>query len=115
MVTSFTRIVVVLSLLRAALGTQTAPPNAVLVSLALFLTAFVMAPVFSTAYDTAVQPLIAGQIQPQEAFERGQVPFRTFMLEACAGEGPAAVHGPRERDRGLARRGEPAGRWCPPS
>jgi flagellar biosynthetic protein FliP len=81
MVTSFTRIVVVLSLLRAALGTQTAPPNAVLVSLALFLTAFVMAPVFSTAYDTAIQPLVAGQIQPQEAFERGQVPFRAFMLK----------------------------------
>jgi flagellar biosynthetic protein FliP len=81
MVTSFTRIVVVLSLLRAALGTQTAPPNSVLVSLALFLTAFIMAPVFTQAYNDAVQPLIAGQIQPQEAFERATPPFRTFMLK----------------------------------
>ena len=80
MVTSFTRIVVVLSLLRSALGTQTAPPNSVLVSLALFLTAFIMTPVFTQAYNTAVQPLIAGQIQPQEAFERATPPFRTFML-----------------------------------
>lgn len=80
MVTSFTRIVVVLSLLRSALGTQTAPPNMVMVSLALFLTAFVMAPTFQTAYDNAVQPLVAGTIEPQEAFERGSAPFRTFML-----------------------------------
>ncbi len=81
MVTSFTRIVVVLSLLRAALGTQTAPPNTVLVSLALFLTAFIMAPVFTTAYNQAVTPMIAGEITPQEAFDRATPPFRTFMLE----------------------------------
>jgi flagellar biosynthetic protein FliP len=81
MVTSFTRIVVVLSLLRTAIGLQTAPPNAVVVSLALFLTAFVMGPAFQTAYSQAVQPLVAGQIQPQEAFERGAVPFRGFMLK----------------------------------
>src|SRR5262249_34521570 len=81
MVTSFTRIVVVLSLLRTAIGLQTAPPNAVVVSLALFLTAFVMGPAFQTAYQQAVQPMIAGQIQPQEAFERGAVPFRGFMLK----------------------------------
>jgi flagellar biosynthesis protein FliP len=81
MVTSFTRIVVVLSLLRTAIGLQTAPPNAVVVSLALFLTAFVMGPAFQNAYSQAVQPLVAGQIQPQEAFERGAVPFRGFMLK----------------------------------
>jgi flagellar biosynthesis protein FliP len=81
MVTSFTRIVVVLSLLRTAIGLQTAPPNAVIVSLALFLTAFVMGPAFQTAYSQAVQPLVAGQIQPQEAFTRGSVPFRAFMLK----------------------------------
>ena len=81
MVTSFTRIVVVLSLLRTAIGLQTAPPNAVVVSLALFLTAFVMGPAFQTAYSQAVQPLVAGQIQPQEAFARGAVPFRGFMLK----------------------------------
>src|SRR5262245_13056575 len=81
MVTSFTRIVVVLSLLRAALGTQTAPPNSVIISLALFLTAFIMAPVFTTAYNDAITPLVAGQIQPQEAFDRATPPFRTFMLQ----------------------------------
>lgn len=80
MVTSFTRIVVVLSLLRSALGTQTAPPNAVLIGLSLFLTAFVMMPVFTRAYDEGIAPLLAGQIEPQQAFERGSAPFKTFML-----------------------------------
>jgi flagellar biosynthetic protein FliP len=80
MVTSFTRIVVVLSLLRSAIGTQTAPPNAVIVSLALFLTAFVMAPTLREAYTAGVQPLLAGQAQPTQAFERAAGPFRTFML-----------------------------------
>jgi flagellar biosynthetic protein FliP len=68
MMTSFTRIVVVLSLLRTALGTATAPPNAVIVSLALFLTAFVMGPALQNAYDTG-----------EQAFERGSVPLRAFM------------------------------------
>jgi len=81
MVTSFTRIAVVLSLLRSAIGTQTAPPNAVIIGLALFLTGFVMAPTLKEAYRVAVEPLIAGQIQPQEAYNRGIVPFRTFMLQ----------------------------------
>src|SRR3954470_10837096 len=80
MVTFFTRIVVVLSLLRSAIGTQTAPPNAVIVSLALFLTAFVMAPTFTAAYRAGVEPLVAGQIQPTEAFDRASTPFRAFML-----------------------------------
>ena len=79
MMTSFTRIVVVLSLLRTALGTATAPPNAVIVSLALFLTAFIMGPALQTAYDTAVRPLIANEITTQQAFERGAVPLRAFM------------------------------------
>lgn len=80
MVTSFTRIAVVLSLLRSALGTQTAPPNAVIIGLALFLTGFVMAPTLREAYRVGVEPLVAGQIQPQQAYERGVVPFKTFML-----------------------------------
>jgi flagellar biosynthetic protein FliP len=80
MVTAFTRIAVVLSLLRSALGTQTAPPNAVIVGLALFLTGFVMAPTLREAYSVAVAPLVAGQIQPQEAYNRGVVPFKSFML-----------------------------------
>jgi flagellar biosynthesis protein FliP len=79
MMTSFTRIVVVLSLLRTALGTATAPPNAVIVSLALFLTAFVMGPVLQTAYDTGVRPLINNEIGTEQAFERASLPLRAFM------------------------------------
>ena len=81
MVTSFTRIVVVLSLLRTALGTATAPPNSVLISLALFLTGFVMAPAFERAYDTGVRPLITNQISTEQAFGRAAEPFQTFMLK----------------------------------
>ena len=81
MVTSFTRIVVVLSLLRTALGTATAPPNSVLISLALFLTAFVMAPSFERIYDVGLKPLINNQITTEQAFERSSGPLRTFMLK----------------------------------
>ncbi len=81
MVTSFTRIIVVLSLLRTALGTATSPPNAVLSGLALFLTAFIMAPTFEASYRQGVQPLLAGQIREAEAFERTAQPFREFMLK----------------------------------
>jgi len=81
MMTSFTRIVVVLSLLRTALGTGTAPPNAVIVALALFLTAFVMGPAFQNAYDTGVRPLLNNEITTEQAFERAAGPFRTFMLK----------------------------------
>ena len=79
MVTSFTRIVVVLSLLRTAIGLQTAPPNSVMVSLALFLTFFIMQPTLQAAYDQGVAPLLAGQIQVQEAFDKGSVPLHDFM------------------------------------
>lgn len=81
MVTSFTRIVVVLSLLRTALGTATAPPNAVVVSLALFLTVFVMGPAFQQAYDVGLRPLSTGEINAEQAFERSSQPFRAFMLK----------------------------------
>jgi flagellar biosynthetic protein FliP len=81
MVTSFTRIVVVLSLLRTALGTATAPPNAVIVSLALFLTAFVMAPAFQNAYDAGIKPLINNEVTAEQAFARSSEPFRAFMLK----------------------------------
>lgn len=80
MVTSFTRIVVVLAFLRSAIGTQQTPPNTVLVSLALFLTAFVMAPTFETAYEQGIQPLINEQITQAEAFERSMAPVKVFML-----------------------------------
>ena len=80
MVTSFTRIVVALSLLRAALGGQQTPPNMVLVSLAMFLTAFVMAPTFQQAYQDGIAPLMAEQISEVDAFNRTAAPFKTFML-----------------------------------
>jgi flagellar biosynthetic protein FliP len=79
MVTSFTRIVVVLSFVRMALGTQQTPPNQVLISLALFLTLFVMAPTLQQAYDDGIQPLIAGEIDEAEAFSRALRPVRAFM------------------------------------
>lgn len=81
MVTSFTRTVVVLSLLRSAIGLQTAPPNAVMISLALFITAFVMQPVFEAAYKAGVEPLVAGTVEMPEAFEKASGPFRQFMLK----------------------------------
>jgi flagellar biosynthetic protein FliP len=80
MVTSFTRIIVVLSLLRTAIGLQTAPPNSVMVSLALFLTAFIMAPTLQQSYDQGIAPLMAGQIQVNEAFTRSAAPIHKFMM-----------------------------------
>jgi flagellar biosynthetic protein FliP len=80
MVTSFTRIVIVLSFLRQAMGTQQVPPNQVLISLALFLTVFVMAPVGQTVYSEALQPLFAEQITHEDAWKRGIQPVRGFML-----------------------------------
>jgi len=79
MMTSFTRIVVVLSLLRTALGTATAPPNAVIMALALFLTAFVMGPALQNAYDAGIKPLINNEITVEQAFERASQPLKLFM------------------------------------
>lgn len=79
MMTSFTRIVVVLSLLRTALGTATAPPNSVIIALALFLTGFVMGPTLQAAYDAGIKPLIANEITVEQALERGGAPLRAFM------------------------------------
>ncbi|WKA26829.1 flagellar type III secretion system pore protein FliP [Bradyrhizobium roseum] len=79
MMTSFTRIVVVLSLLRTALGTATAPPNSVIIALAMFLTAFVMGPVLQRSYDDGIKPLVANQIGVEEALQRASVPLRGFM------------------------------------
>jgi flagellar biosynthetic protein FliP len=81
MMTSFTRIIIVLSLLRQALGTQTAPPNQVLVGLALFLTLFVMGPVMDRIYADAYQPLSENKITMQQALERGVAPLKDFMMK----------------------------------
>lgn len=80
MVTSFVRIAVVLSLLRTAMGVQQAPPNSVLISLALFLTAFVMAPVLQESYSKGLQPYLADEISTEEAWDLSSGPFRDFML-----------------------------------
>ncbi|PZA09257.1 flagellar biosynthetic protein FliP [Rhodopseudomonas palustris] len=79
MMTSFTRIVVVLSLLRTALGTATAPPNSVIIALALFLTAFVMGPTLQKSYDDGIKPLIANEIGVDDALVRASGPLRIFM------------------------------------
>ncbi|KAB2926510.1 MAG: flagellar type III secretion system pore protein FliP [Dechloromonas sp.] len=81
MMTGFTRIVIVLSLLRHALGTQTSPPNQVLIGLALFLTFFVMSPVLDRVYTEAYVPLSENRINIMQAAERAAVPMRGFMLK----------------------------------
>ena len=79
MLTSFTRIIIVLHFTRTALNTQTAPPNQVLLGLALFLTIYIMGPVFSQIYTDAIQPLDEGRITQEEALEAGLKPLREFM------------------------------------
>lgn len=80
MMTSFTRIIIVLGFVRNALATPQMPPNQVLVGVALFLTFFVMAPTFTQINDEAIQPLIANEIDEQEALKRAEVPIREFMF-----------------------------------
>ena len=79
MLTSFTRIIIVLHFVRTAIGTQTAPPNQVLVGLALFLTLFIMWPTFSQVNEKAIKPLDEGKITQQEAIKEAEGPFREFM------------------------------------
>ena len=81
MMTGFTRIIIVLSLLRQALGTQSAPPNQVIVGLALFLTFFVMSPVFERIYTEAYVPLQENKITMLQALDKGAAPLKTFMLK----------------------------------
>ena len=79
MLTSFTRIIIVLHFTRTALNTQTSPPNIVMIGLALFLTFFIMRPTFTTIYTEAIAPLDEGRIETEEAFELAQKPIRDFM------------------------------------
>lgn len=81
MMTGFTRIVIVLSLMRQALGTASSPPNQVIIGLSLFLTMFVMGPTLDKVYKEAYEPFAANQISFNEALERGQGPMRAFMLK----------------------------------
>ena len=80
LMTSFTRFIIVLSFTKQAMGLQTVPPPQVLVGLALFLTFFVMGPVLGQVYDDAVEPLLAGEVTQEEAFDAGYAPLRDFML-----------------------------------
>lgn len=88
--TCFTRIIIVLSLLRQAMGTQQTPPNQVLIGLSLFLTMFIMAPTLSQIEQDAYQPYVQGEISTEQALEKGAAPLRTFMLKQT-----------REKDLGL--------------
>ena len=81
MVTSFTRILIVMHFTRAAVATQTAPPNQVLVGISLFLTFFIMSPVFSQVNENAIQPFSNGEITQEQAFDEGLKPIRKFMLD----------------------------------
>jgi flagellar biosynthetic protein FliP len=80
MMTSFTRIIIVLAILRQAMGVQSTPSNQILIGLALFLTIFIMHPIFGQAYEEAVIPYMDGEIEFSTAFERGGAPFKEFML-----------------------------------
>ena len=80
MMTSFVRIVVVLSLLRTALGLQQSPPNSVIVSLAMFLTLFIMSPTLTDAYHAGIQPMMANQVTTEQGFTAALVPMKKFML-----------------------------------
>ncbi len=86
MTTSFVRIMIVLGLLRQAIGTQQAPPGQVLAAMALFLTIFIMMPVFHTMNAEAIQPYLAEEISGEEAWEKGIVPLRQFMLKQTGEE-----------------------------
>lgn len=81
MMTSFTRIIVVLSFLRSAIGLQQTPPNTVMISLALFMTFFIMSPTIEAAYNQGIKPLINEEIDEIQAFERSTEPFKMFMLK----------------------------------
>ncbi len=81
MLTSFTRLIVVFSILRHALGLQQSPPNQVLISLALFLTFFIMSPVFKQAYDQAIYPYLKKEINEEELFYKASQPLKEFMLK----------------------------------
>lgn len=81
LMTSFTRIVIVLGFVRTSLGTQQMPPNQVLIGLALFMTMFIMAPTFSTLNETALQPYLKGELTQTEALQKASVPMKEFMYK----------------------------------
>ena len=115
MMTCFVRMVVVLSLLRTAMGVQTTPPNSVIVSLALFLTLFVMTPTMKAAYEAGIVPLMNQQITTDVALERASVPVKEFMLahvrDADLKLFLDMAHAKAPKERPMSR----SPRWHPPS
>ena len=103
MVTSFTRIVVVLSLLRTAMGVQQSPPNAVIISLALFLSAFVMAPVFTQAYNDGITPLVNGGDRARRGLRARVAAVPRLHDDPCAREGSDHVRRPGRDRSGLEK------------
>ena len=87
MMTSFTRIVVVMAILRQAFGLQQTPSNQVIIGITLFLTLFIMTPVYNEVNETAIQPYLAEQMTTVEAIDKAKVPIRAFMLAQTKGEG----------------------------
>ena len=81
MMTSFTRLVVVLSITRSALATNSTPPNMVLISLALFLSLFIMAPTFEKAWDQGLEPMFEEKLDTMEGLEKASIPFKEFMVK----------------------------------
>jgi flagellar biosynthetic protein FliP len=79
--TSFTRIIIVLSMLRSAIGTPSVPPNQVIIGLSLLLTFFIMTPVYKQMDETAIQPFLAGQVDQEQAFDLAEKPIREFMFK----------------------------------
>ena len=108
MVTCFPFMVTVLSLLRQGIGLQQAPPNMLIVTLALFLTWFVMEPVFSEAWALGLGPLLDGALEPEEAWRQGIGPFRTFMEGRVAPEVIGDLAAVAPGDRPVPGPGEPA-------
>ncbi len=91
LMTSFTRIVIVLSFLRSAMGTNQMPPNQVMVGLALFLTFFIMSPTFTKINDNALQPYLANEISQEQAYDNAIKPIKDFMLGQLRGEDELAL------------------------
>ena len=103
MLTSFTRIVIVLSLTRNALGLTAIPPNQVVIGLALFLSLFVMAPTLSKINDTALQPLLKGKISYGQAYDRGAEAAAELHARPDAPERPQPLHAPRAGEKPAPR------------
>ena len=108
MLTSFTRIVIVLSLLRQALGLQQTPPNIVITGLAMFLSMIVMAPTWMKIRDVALDPYMAGKLAPAEAAEKAEAPLRDFMLRQTRTEDIEMARGLLAQEQPRDRRHESA-------